>query len=139
MVVETRTLTIETQGHTDIVDITDKARQALSDCGLKEGQLTVFIGGATAGVTTLEFEPGLLKDLPAAFEKIAPTGGVYHHDATWGDGNGAAHVRAALLGPKLVVPFVDARLLLGTWQQIVILDFDNRPRRREIVLQFFGE
>lgn len=139
MTVLTRTLAIDTQGHTDIIDITEKAHQALIHSGLREGQLTVFVGGATAGVTTVEFEPGLLQDLPAAFEKIAPTGVVYHHDATWGDGNGAAHVRAALLGPSLVVPFVDARLMLGTWQQIVILDFDNRPRHREIVLQFFGE
>ena len=99
----------------------------------------MFVTGSTAGVTTIEFEPGLLEDLPAAFERLAPQGLRYRHDETWHDGNGHSHVRASLLGPSLLVPFEDGRLLLGTWQQIVLVDFDNRPRRREIVVQLQGE
>lgn len=110
----------------------------LRQCGLSEGHLTVFVAGSTAGITSIEYEPGLLKDLPAAFEQFAPTGVTYHHDAAWGDGNGYAHVRAALLGPSFDVPFQGGKLILGTWQQIVVIDFDNRPRRRNIIVQMIG-
>jgi len=130
---------ISTCGHTDIIDITPQVERVLGKAKLKRGNLTIFVSGSTAGITSIEYEPGLLKDLPEAFEKLAPTGVTYHHDAAWGDGNGYAHVRAAMLGSSFTVPFDDGRLLLGTWQQIVVIDFDNRPRRRDVVVQMIGE
>ena len=130
---------ISTRGHTDIVDITQQVEQVLGESELKNGSLTVFVSGSTAGITSIEYEPGLLKDLPEAFEKMAPTGVTYHHDAAWGDGNGYAHVRAAMLGSSFIVPFDNGKLLLGTWQQIVVIDFDNRPRKRNVVVQMMGE
>ncbi|HDQ44794.1 MAG TPA: YjbQ family protein [bacterium] len=129
---------IETRGHSDIADITPRVAEILSESGLREGQVTVFASGSTAGITTIEYEPGLLRDIPEALDRIAPEGADYHHDAAWGDGNGNAHVRAALIGPSLTVPFTDGRLLLGTWQQIVVVDCDNRPRRRRIAVQLIG-
>ncbi|MDZ7343674.1 MAG: secondary thiamine-phosphate synthase enzyme YjbQ [candidate division KSB1 bacterium] len=139
MAVKTERISFSTKGFTDIHDITPQVRTALKKAGLQNGSVTVFVSGSTAGVTTIEYEPGLLKDLPTAFEKIAPMGIRYHHDDTWGDGNGYAHVRAALLGASVVVPFENGTLLLGTWQQIVLVDFDNRARRREVILQFIGD
>ncbi len=130
---------ISTEGHTDIIDVTSQVREVLEQSKLRSGQLTVFISGSTAGVTTIEYEQGLLKDLPEALEKVAPVGKRYHHDATWGDGNGYAHIRAALIGASFTAPFEEGRLLLGTWQQIVVIDFDNRPRRRKVVVQLIGE
>jgi len=97
------------------------------------------VGGSTAGITTMEYEPGLIEDLPAAFERLVPRGHHYHHEEAWHDGNGHAHVRASLVGPSLTVPFRKGKLLLGTWQQIVVVDFDNRPRQRDIVVQLTGE
>lgn len=138
MKIVTDTIDISTRGRTDIKDITPQVAEILAKSGLNDGTLTVFVSGSTAGVTSIEYEPGLLQDLPEVFEKIAPTGVPYHHDDTWGDGNGYAHVRAALLGASFVVPFVHGRLRLGTWQQIVIIDFDNRPRNREILIQMMG-
>jgi secondary thiamine-phosphate synthase enzyme len=129
---------ISTQGHTDIIDITSQVTDVLSKSQLKEGQMTVFVSGSTAAITTIEYEPGLLRDLPETLEKIAPSGKHYHHDATWGDGNGSAHVRAALIGGSFTVPFSEGRMLLGTWQQIVVMDFDTRPRNRKIVVQMMG-
>lgn len=139
MPTQTEKFSLATKGFTDIHDLTSHVSAELKKVGMLNGSVTVFVSGSTAGVTTIEYEPGLLKDLPAAFEKLAPMNSRYHHNDTWGDGNGYAHVRAALLGPSLVVPFQNGSLLLGTWQQIVLIDFDNRPRRREIVLQFMGE
>lgn len=139
MPVITERISFSTKGFTDIHDITPQVHTALKKTGLKNGAVTVFVCGSTAGVTTIEYEPGLLKDLPVAFEKIAPMDIRYHHDDTWGDGNGYAHVRAALLGASLVVPFENGALLLGTWQQIVLIDFDNRARHRQVVLQFSGD
>ena len=139
MAVITDYIPISTKGFTDIIDITPQARTVLNKSGIKNGTLTVFISGSTAGITTIEYESGLLKDLPEAFDKIAPMNNRYYHDATWGDGNGFAHVRAAMLGCSLTIPFTDSRLLLGTWQQIVVIDFDNRSRKREIVVQIMGE
>jgi secondary thiamine-phosphate synthase enzyme len=139
MNVITDSVEISTHGHTDIVDITPQVERALGEAGLKRGSLTVFVSGSTAGITSIEYEPGLLKDLPDAFEKFAPTGVTYHHDETWGDGNGYAHVRAAMLGSSFTVPFNNGKLLLGTWQQIVVIDFDNRPRKRDVVVQMIGE
>ncbi len=138
MKVVTDYIPISTRGFTDIIDITSKVAAIVDRSDLQSGLATVFISGSTAGVTTIEYEPGLLKDLPEAFEKLAPMAQRYHHDATWHDGNGFAHVRAALLGASLSVPFKDKNLLLGTWQQIVVVDFDNRPRRREVVVQLMG-
>jgi secondary thiamine-phosphate synthase enzyme len=130
---------VSTKGHTDVIDITDSVSDLLEKHKLQTGSVTVFVSGSTAGVTTVEYEPGLVKDLPEAFEKIAPTGKSYHHDATWGDNNGYAHVRASLLGPSLTIPFNNGGLLLGTWQQIVLIDFDDRPRERVIVVQLIGD
>jgi secondary thiamine-phosphate synthase enzyme len=130
---------ISTKGHSDIVDVTSKVRELLNRHTYKEGQLTVFVSGSTAGVTTIEYEPGLLKDIPEALDKIAPEGIRYHHDDTWGDGNGNAHVRAALIGASFTVPFVAGEMLLGTWQQIVVVDCDNRSRKRRVTVQIIGE
>ncbi len=138
MTVRTETLRFQTGGFTDIIDITDKVREVVREHGLHEGNVVVFVPGATAGVTTIEYEPGLLRDLPEAFDKIAPEGRRYHHDERWGDGNGFSHVRASLLGPSLTVPFSGGDLLLGTWQQIVLIDFDNRSRSRNVIVQVNG-
>src|SRR5215510_4772055 len=135
----TDTISLSTRGDTDIIDITSKVAAVVHQHQFTHGQALVFVSGSTAGITTIEYEPGLLKDIPAVFEKIAPQGARYHHEDTWHDGNGHSHVRAALLGCSLAVPFMDGRLLLGTWQQIVLIDFDNRPRRREVVVQINGE
>lgn len=137
--ITTSPIQVSTRGFTDIKDLTPQVRQALRASGLREGSATIFVSGSTAGLTTIEYEPGLLEDLSAVFEKLAPMKARYAHDDAWHDGNGYAHVRAALLGPSLVVPFANGELLLGTWQQIVLVDFDNRPRRREIVVQLAGE
>ena len=137
--VATHSFSVSTRGHTDIIDISDQVHKVVAKSGLKSGIATVFVSGSTAGVTTIEYEPGLLKDLPEAFERIAPTGRMYHHDSKWGDGNGYAHVRASLLGASFTVPFQNGKLLLGTWQQIVLIDFDNRPRTRTVTVQLIGE
>ena len=132
-------LPVATKGHTHIIDITAKVAAIITRHGFSEGQVTVFNGGSTGGITTIEFEPGLLQDLPEAYEKLAPSDKSYHHDLTWGDGNGSAHVRAALQGPSLTIPFTDGKMLLGTWQQIVFIDFDNRSRSRNLTVQIIGE
>jgi secondary thiamine-phosphate synthase enzyme len=137
--VETYTIKVSTGGDGDILDLTPQVAENVRISGFTSGVVTVFVPGSTAGITTVEFEPGLRKDLPEFFDKIIPKNKTYHHDATWGDGNGFSHLRAALVGPSLTVPFVSGRLNLGTWQQIVLLDFDNRPRRREILVQVIGE
>jgi len=135
----TDTFRVKTRGDAHVLDVTDQVSAVVSRHGLREGQALVFVSGSTAGLTTLEFEPGLVRDLPATFERIAPQKGRYHHEDTWHDGNGHSHVRAALLGPSLTVPVRDGAMLLGTWQQIVLVDFDNRPRDRELVVQLTGE
>ena len=137
--VKTEKIKIQTNGNCQIVDITTETAEAIRDCGLKDGTVTVFVSGSTAGVTTVEYEPGLVADLESLFERLATQGKEYQHDLRWGDGNGHAHVRASLLGASLVVPFANRSLMLGTWQQVVVIDFDNRPRVREIVLQIVGE
>jgi len=113
--------------------------QEVAQSGVKNGIVTVFVPGSTGGVTTIEFESGLISDLQQMFERVIPTNIAYKHDLRWGDGNGYAHVRASLLGPSLTVPLVDGRLTLGTWQQIVFVDFDNRPRSRRLIVQIVGE
>jgi len=135
----TRTIELSTKGETDIVDITQHVKKALSDSKLNNGTVTIFVPGATGGLTTVEYEPGLVEDLKNAFERIAPRKANYAHNLKWGDGNGFSHVRASMLGPSMSVPFNDGELTLGTWQQIIFVDFDNRPRSRELVLQFVGE
>jgi secondary thiamine-phosphate synthase enzyme len=130
---------IPSRGDTDVIDITPLARKTLEQSGMKDGILNVFVPGATAAVTTIEFESGVVHDLKAAIERLAPKSARYQHDQRWGDGNGYSHVRAALLKPGLAIPFEAGHLLLGTWQQIILMDFDNRPRTREIVLQIVGE
>lgn len=139
MTVKTKTLSFQTKGNDDMVDITPKVQDALSSWGLSSGIVTVFVPGSTASVTTIEYEPGLVKDFPRAMEKLAPKEAHYDHDARWGDGNGHSHVRASTVGPGLVVPFENGRLMLGTWQQIVFIDFDNRPRARNVIVQAMGE
>ncbi len=138
MNVITSSFDLSTQGHTDIIDITKEVAGTLRQTAMTEGQITVFVAGSTAGITSIEYEPGLLQDIPEAFEKFAPTGVTYHHDATWGDGNGYAHVRAAMLGPSFNLPFQGGKLILGTWQQIVLVDFDNRARNRTVIVQLIG-
>jgi secondary thiamine-phosphate synthase enzyme len=137
--VVTKKISLSTQGECDIIDISHQVAEQLSQSGINNGTVTVFVAGSTAGVTTIEFEPGLISDLQGLWQRIAPKGIIYNHDRRWGDGNGHAHVRASLLGASLVVPFSNKRLSLGTWQQIVLVDFDNRPRSREIVLQIMGD
>jgi secondary thiamine-phosphate synthase enzyme len=139
MTVETKSIKLSTKGHCDIVDITSEVAKHVADSGIKNGTATVFITGSTAGVTTIEYEPGLVADLKEMWSRVVPEKVPYHHDRAWGDGNGYAHVRAALLGAFLVIPFTNKRMLLGTWQQIVLLDFDNRSRSREIIVQIMGE
>jgi secondary thiamine-phosphate synthase enzyme len=139
MKVITERITVSTRGFNDIIDITDEVEAVVKKHQVKNGNVTVFVSGSTAGVTTIEYEPGLLKDLPEAFERIAPMGKRYYHDSRWGDDNGYAHVRASILGASLTVPFSEGKLLLGTWQQIVVVDFDNRPRTRNLIIQIIGE
>ncbi|MFH1892310.1 MAG: secondary thiamine-phosphate synthase enzyme YjbQ [Candidatus Zixiibacteriota bacterium] len=136
---ETYGIRVDTKGDGDILDLTQQVSESVNKSGIPSGIVTVFVPGSTAGITTIEFEPGLQKDLPEFFEKIIPRNKTYHHDETWGDGNGFSHLRAALVGPSLTVPVVSGKLILGTWQQIVLLDFDNRSRQREIVVQVIGE
>ena len=139
MTVITKSLSLQTRGETDLIDITRGVAESVRESGLSSGTVTVFIPGSTAGVTTIEYESGAVKDYGEAIDRIAPRGIHYHHDARWGDGNGYSHVRAALQGASLTVPFSSSQLLLGTWQQIIVVDFDNRPRAREIILQIMGE
>lgn len=139
MAVESREFKINTKGYCDIRDVTDTVAELVQQSEISDGTVTVFTPGSTAGVTTIEYEPGLLEDLPDLFEKLAPRGVPYAHDATWGDGNGFSHVRAALLGASLTVPVKSKSLLLGTWQQIVVIDFDNKSRGRRVIVQIMGE
>ena len=135
----THELHVHTRGNTDVQDITRQVAQAVRDSGLRAGIVTVFCPGSTGGLTTIEYESGVIADLQQVLDEITPPDRDYRHHLRWGDDNGRSHVRAALLGPALTVPFVDARLTLGTWQQIVFLDFDTSPRSRRLVLQIIGE
>jgi len=137
--VVTKTISFQTKGQSDIIDITSQVARQVAEADINSGTATVFVAGSTAGVSTIEFESGVISDLEGMWERIVPQGIPYDHDRAWGDGNGYSHVRASLLGASLVVPFNDKRLTLGTWQQIVLIDFDNRPRSRQIILQIMGE
>jgi secondary thiamine-phosphate synthase enzyme len=130
---------VATAGQGDATDITAVVARAVVDSGLRSGIATAFVVGSTAGITTIEFEPGAIADLNAVFDKVVPPKGEYRHHQRWGDDNGSSHVRAALLGPSVTVPFVESELTLGTWQQIMLLELDTRPRRREIIVQIVGE
>ncbi len=139
MKISSATIRRETTADTDLVDITRDVTIVVRKSGIKAGMVTVFIPGSTASITTIEYESGAVADLKAAIERMAPQDMHYEHNERWGDGNGYSHVRAALLGPSIAVPVHDSRPLLGTWQQIVLCDFDNRPRTREIVVQIMGQ
>lgn len=139
MQIKTITISISTKGFSDIIDITHEVQKVINENGLKEGSVLVFVPGSTAGVTTIENEPGLLKDYPHFFEKLIPSTAKYAHDETWDDSNGFSHVRSSLQGVSLTVPFSNSKLMLGTWQQIVLVDFDNRSRKRKIIIQLIGQ
>jgi secondary thiamine-phosphate synthase enzyme len=137
--VVTRKISLQTKGNCDIIDITPQVEQQVTETNINSGTATLFVAGSTAGITTIEFESGLLADFQSMWERNIPQNIPYDHDRRWGDGNGHSHVRASLLGASLVVPFNDKRLTLGTWQQIVLVDFDNRPRSRQVILQIMGD
>ncbi|MFC1924312.1 secondary thiamine-phosphate synthase enzyme YjbQ [Chloroflexota bacterium] len=137
--VERRSIRIDTRGNCDIIDITQQVFQEINISGIDSGIVTVFAVGSTGGITTIEYEPGLVSDLKTMWDRLVPVNIDYRHNLAWGDGNGHAHVRSSLVGASLTVPFTKKIMSLGTWQQIVFVDFDNRPRSREIVLQIIGE
>jgi secondary thiamine-phosphate synthase enzyme len=139
MPVETRTIELTTQGNAEVHDVTAQIATAVAESDINNGTVTIFSPSATSALTTIEYESGCISDLQRLFDEIVNPANHYAHNARWGDGNGHSHVRAALLGPSLTVPFVNGRLTLGTWQQIVFVDFDNRARRRELVAQLIGE
>ncbi|MBI4858695.1 MAG: YjbQ family protein [Candidatus Riflebacteria bacterium] len=139
MPVYSASIPVKTRGDCHIVDLTRPLQERVLASGIKTGIALVFVPGSTAGITTIEFEPGLLEDLPELFERLAPSDARYHHDDTWHDGNGHSHVRAALLGPSLALPVDDGRPALGTWQQVVLVDFDNRARSRDVLVRVVGE
>ncbi len=136
--VVTREITLATQGGDQILDVTDDLRKLLAQSSIQEGQAAVFTPGSTASVTTVEYEPGLLRDLPRLLEELIPIRRDWAHNQTWGDGNGGSHLRAALLGPSLSVPVIKGELALGTWQQVVVIDHDTRGRQRRVILQVLG-
>ncbi len=139
MTIKTFSISLNTRGNADIHDITNQVTGLVVDSGLHDGTVTIFCPSSTSGLTTIEYESGALSDLRRLFDEIAPQNREYAHNARWHDGNGHSHIRAALLGPSLTIPFVDSRLTLGTWQQVIYVDFDNRPRQRQLVVQIMGE
>lgn len=139
MVVITKSIHIKTKKCVDLVDITQKVAEAVEESNLKNGTVTVFVTGSTGAVSTIEYEPGLIRDIPKILERIAPSDINYEHNKTWGCDNGVSHTRATIIGPSITVPFVNKKLTLGTWQQIVFIELDTRPRERDIVLQIIGE
>ena len=137
--VATSKIILQTEGNGDTINITPQIQNEIKTVNINSGIVTVFVSGSTAGFTTIEYEPGVVSDLREMFERIIPKEMKYAHDRAWGDGNGHSHVRASLLGPSLVIPFIDTELILGTWQQVILVDFDNRSRSRQVVLQIIGE
>jgi len=135
----TKKISLQSKGHCDIIDITPQVEQQVAEAGINNGTVTLFVTGSTAGISTIEFESGLLSDFQNMWERTVPKSIPYNHDRHWGEGNGYSHIRASLLGASLVIPFSDNRLTLGTWQQVVIVDFDNRPRSRQIIVQIMGD
>jgi secondary thiamine-phosphate synthase enzyme len=139
MPVVTKAIVVSSIGENHVIDITLQTDEAIQETRLQNGVVIIFVSGSTAAVTTIEYEPGLTKDFPKMLARIAPKEIEYHHDNTWHDGNGHSHVRASLIGPSLAVPFNNKRLMLGTWQQIVLIEMDTRPRERKVVLQMIGD
>jgi len=137
--VVTKKINLKTNGQCDIVDITQQVEQEVQASGISSGTVTIFVAGSTAGISTIEYEPGLISDFKNMWQRTVPQNIPYAHDQRWGDGNGYSHTRASLLGASLVVPLSSKRLTLGTWQQLVLVDFDNRPRSRELIVQIMGE
>jgi len=139
MTVVTKDITLQSRGNCDIIDITSQVAKNVKESGINSGIVTLFIVGSTAGITTIEYEPNLLSDFKNMWDRVIPQNIPYDHNKTWGDGNGHSHVRASVLGASLTIPFVNKRLTLGTWQQIIFVDFDNRSRSRKIAIQILGE
>ena len=139
MTVESREMRFRTHGESEILDITDKTQAIVNSSKLKNGVVTLFVPGSTAALTTIEYEPGLLIDLPQALERLAPKDANYEHETRWHDGNGHSHIRASIIGPDLTVPFLEKRLTLGTWQQIIFIELDTRPRDRTVIVQLIGD
>ncbi|RLI89880.1 MAG: YjbQ family protein [Candidatus Altiarchaeales archaeon] len=139
MAVITKRISVDLQADGDMTDISERVQDAVSNSGMRNGIVTIFILGSTGAISTTEYEPGLKKDIPKALERIAPSNIEYEHHKTWHDDNGRSHVRSTIIGTSLVVPFVDGKLTLGTWQQIVVMNLDTSPRRREVILQIMGE
>jgi secondary thiamine-phosphate synthase enzyme len=139
MTVVTKDIALQSKGNCDIINITSQVAKNVEESGINSGIVTLFIVGSTAGLTTIEYEPNLVSDFKSMWDRVIPQNIPYEHNKTWGDGNGHSHVRASMLGASLIIPFVNKRLTLGTWQQIVFVDFDNRPRSRKIAIQILGE
>lgn len=139
MTIVTEQIALQTRGEGDICDVTRDVADVVTKSGLRNGIVTVFVPGSTGALTTVEYEPGLLKDLPNMLERLAPKHLLYEHEKRWHDGNGHSHVRAALIGPGITIPFTDGRLTLGTWQQIIFMELDVRQRNRSLILQIIGE
>ncbi|UCH51914.1 MAG: YjbQ family protein [Chloroflexota bacterium] len=139
MMVVNKTIRLSTRGDCDMIDITAEVADEIRDSNINNGIATIFISGSTAGIPTIEYEDGLIRDFKDMWDRNAPANMPYQHDRRWGDGNGHSHIRASLQGPSLIVPFANKKMTLGTWQQIIVVDFDNRPRTREVILQLLGE
>ena len=139
MPVKTDSISIRTKGNADVHDMTDQIANVVSNSGLRDGMVTIFCPSSTSALTTIEYESGAVSDLRRLFDEIIPINREYAHNERWHDGNGHSHVRAALLGPSITIPFVDRQLTLGTWQQVIYVDFDNRPRQRKLIVQLVGE
>jgi secondary thiamine-phosphate synthase enzyme len=139
MTVVTKDIALQSKGNCDIIDITSQVARDVEESGVNSGIVTLFIVGSTAGITTIEYEPNLVSDFKNMWDRVIPQNIPYEHNKTWGDGNGHSHVRASTLGASLIIPFVNKNLTLGTWQQIVFVDFDNRPRSRKLTIQILGE
>ncbi len=139
MTVETRNFNFSTEADVDVVDITKDVADILSESAINDGAVTIFVPGSTGAITTLEHEPGLVQDITDFFQRTVPKDHYYHHEERWHDKNGHSHIRASLIGPSVTIPFRDKRLMLGTWQQIVFLDFDVRARERELIIQIMGD
>ncbi len=139
MAIITHTIKLTSSGENDIIDITTEADQVIRASRLRDGIVTIFVSGSTAAVTTIEYEPGLMKDFPKMLDRLVPSHIEYEHNNTWHDGNGHSHIRASLIGPSLTIPFKDRALMLGTWQQIALIEMDTRPRERNVILQVIGE
>lgn len=139
MAVETREITFITKGNCDVVDVTSQISDEIKQAGISDGIVTIFVPGSTGGLSTIEYESGLVSDIKEAMERIAPQGIEYKHNLKWKDGNGHSHIRASIVGPSITIPFTKKKMLLGTWQQVIFLDFDNCSRNRKLILQIIGE